>query len=357
LSPIGKIFSDGLTAVDTSNCWTHSSSNEMALTHLSETEVRRLLDPLEVISAIEAGFRDRYPTVTIPTRTQAQVADGIFLGMMCFDQSTRTMGMKLVLVRERSREVTGARAATDAALLAGRIQATYLLLDHETAQPMLSMSANYLTDLRTAATSAVATKFLARADARTLGIFGTGRLARTHLKALTLVRDFQRVLICGRNPSRSSEFVDETAREFPGLSIVPADARTCASDSDVICTCTSGSKPLFDGEDLRDGTHLNLVGCFQPHAREVDSITIQRSRVFVDTYDAVSSEMGDLLIPISEGRIKPNHVSGDLHELVCGKKAGRRTEREVTVFKSVGVSLEDLIAAEIVLKRRRAQEQ
>src|SRR5207248_1297427 len=166
----------------------------------------------------------------------------------------------------------------------GRVQATYLLLDAETAQPRLTIAANYLTDLRTAATSAVATKFLARPNVATLGIFGTGRLAHAHLAVLPLVRKFQRVLICGRNESRTAEFVKRVSSEIPGIEIVCADPAICAAESDVLCTCTSSSMPLFDGEDLSPGAHLNLVGAFRPETRAVDTLTIQRSRVVVDTY-------------------------------------------------------------------------
>ena len=131
--------------------------------------------------------------------------------------------------------------------------------------------------------------------------------------------------------------------------ITATDPRTCAAESDVLCTCTSHSAPLFDGHDLRPGTHLNLVGAFRPQTREVDSYTIQRARVVVDTYGAALSEVGELLIPLQEGAITRSHVAADLHELVSGAKQGRRSPEEITVFKSVGCALEDLVAAELLL--------
>ncbi len=260
--------------------------------------------------------------------------------MSCYDSSLPALGMKLVTVRKNPDPGEGG------------VSATYLLLDPETAEPRLTIAANYLTDLRTAATSAVATKFLARPDAATLGIFGTGRLARAHLSVRLLVRDFKRILICGRDRERSFKFVNQMSEDLSNmgvLEIATADARTCAAESDVICTCTSNSAPLFDGDDLRPGTHLNLVGAFQPHTREVDTRTIQRARVVVDTYQAAQSEAGDLLIPFEEGAIARDHAVSDLHELVSGKKQGRCTREEITVFKSVGCALEDLVAAELLL--------
>jgi len=135
--------------------------------------------------------------------------------------------------------------------------------------------------------------------------------------------------------------------EVLSLAVEPADARTCAAQSDVICTCTTARDPLFDGDLLRPGTHLNLVGAFQPHAREVDAVTIQRSRVVVDTYDAALAEAGDVLIPMREGLITRAHLLADLHELTAGNLV-RRNRDEITVFKSVGCALEDLVAAELL---------
>jgi ornithine cyclodeaminase/alanine dehydrogenase-like protein (mu-crystallin family) len=327
----------------------------MSSVHLTEADVCQLLNPAHLCAAIESAFRDRYPSISLPQRTHAELAHGIFLAMSCYDRAAGTLGMKLVLVRDQAQHRPADRSHDSPALTEGRVQATYLLLDPETAQPRLTIAANYLTDLRTAATSAVATKFLARPDSSTLGIFGTGRLARAHLTVLPLVRNFQRVLICGRNPSRSAEFVQQLSRELSGLTVTAVDARTCAAESDVLCTCTSNSAPLFDGRDLRPGTHLNLVGAFRPETREVDTHTILRSRVVVDTYSAAASEVGELLIPLQEGAITRNHVAADLHELVSGTKQGRRSSEEITVFKSVGCALEDLVAAELLLDANPAE--
>ncbi len=338
----------------------------MSYPHLTEADVRRLLDPAQLCAALETAFRDRYPSISLPQRTHAEVAHGIFLAMSCYDGAAGTLGMKLVLVRDQAQDYLAQDRAEDHAgnrspnlngdaFTEGRVRATYLLLDPETAQPRLTIAANYLTDLRTAATSAVATKFLARSEVSTLGIFGTGRLARAHLATLPLVRSFQRVLICGRTSARSAELVQRVSGELPGLTITVVDARTCAAQSDVLCTCTSNSAPLFDGRDLRPGTHLNLVGAFRPQTREVDSHTIQNSRVVVDTYGNALSEVGELLIPLQEGLITRDHIVADLHELVSGAKQGRRSPEEITVFKSVGCALEDLVAAELLLAADPAQ--
>jgi ornithine cyclodeaminase/alanine dehydrogenase-like protein (mu-crystallin family) len=301
-----------------------------------DSAIRRL-NPLDVISAIEAAFRDRYPTVVIPLRTQIATNDGVVLIMPCYDPTRNTLGMKLVTVLNHP------------ARPEDRVQATYLLLDPASGKPRLEIPAAYLTDLRTAATSAVATKYLARADAKTLGIFGTGREARAHLKVVRLVRNFTRILVAGSQPEKSRRFAEQMAKEL-SVAVEAADARTCASNSDVICTCTTSSQPLFDGLLLKSGTHLNVIGAFQPHTREVDDVTVRRSLVVAETYDAVFAEAGDILIPLNQSLITRDHVRADLHELLSGKKTVRSSPQDITLFKSVGSALEDLATAELVLK-------
>lgn len=306
----------------------------MAILNFTEDQIRRRLDPTRLMAAIEAGFRDRYPSIAIPPRTHISMENGTFLIMPCHDRRGAILGMKFVTFLNNP-----PRAEE-------RIRATYMLFDPASARPTLIIPANYLTDLRTAVTSAVATKFLAREDARVLGIFGTGRQAHAHIRSLPLVREFRHVLVCGRNFEQSRKFAAEASEDLH-LRVEAADASTCAAESDVICTCTTAQAPLFDGKLLRPGTHLNLVGAFQPRAREVDSVTIQRSRVVVDTYQAALAEAGDLLIPMSEALITRDHLLADLHELTAGKRV-RADRDDITVFKSVGCALEDLAAAELL---------
>jgi ornithine cyclodeaminase/alanine dehydrogenase-like protein (mu-crystallin family) len=300
---------------------------------LTEDDVRAL-DPARVLTAIEIAFRDRYDSVTIAPRIQIPVAGGIFLIMTCYSRTGNTLGTKLVVVRDNP---VGSLE---------RIEATYLLWNAGSSEPRLMIPANYLTDLRTAATSAVATRFLARKDAEVLGIFGTGRQARAHIKIMPLVRSFKRVLVCGTDAERTRRFAREMSSE--NLPVEASDAASCASEADVICTCTSSQTPVFDGRVFRPGTHLNLVGTFQPHAREVDSATMKRARIAVETYDGVLAEAGDLLIPLGERVISREQIVADLHELVSSKKSVRRSAEEVTVFKSVGCALEDLATAELL---------
>lgn len=301
---------------------------------VTENEVKAKLDPERLIGALQDAFQKRYPDTLIPVRTQMKVADGIFLMMPCYDRKGRGLGAKLVMVMDNP-------PTPDQ-----KLHATYLVLDPTTGCPKVTMPAAYLTDTRTAATSALATKYLAREDVRVLGVFGTGRQARAHLRVLRLVRNFTTFLVSGLEPGSSREFAQEMSREL-GAPVESVYSRACAAESDVLCTCTTSPRPLFDGRMLRPGTHLNLVGAFQPHTREVDDFTVERSRIVVDTYDGALAEAGDLLIPMKNGVIVREQILADLHEMVSGKKI-RRDRSDITLFKSVGCALEDLVAAELV---------
>ena len=309
---------------------------------LSEAEVHEHLDPVGLISDLESAFRDRFPDFLIPTRLHFDLADGVFLVMPCCDRSGKALGMKLVKVQ------------SDAQCSDDRVHATFLLLDPRTGSPRLQMPATYLTQVRTAATSILATKLLAREDVTTLGMFGAGRQARAHLRLLRKVRNFTRVLVCALDPVRTRAFAGQMSNEVD-LPVEPCDADTCAASADVLCTCTTSSTPLFDGNLLRPGTHLNLVGTFQPHAREVDSVTVKRSAIAVDTYDGALAEAGDLLIPINEGVISRDHIRWDLHELTKNTPSARTHRDQITLFKSVGTAFEDLVAAEQIEKSLKSK--
>lgn len=302
---------------------------------LTEVEVHRLLDPRALIPAIEEAFRSRYPSALLPTRTQMKLADGIFLIMPCHDRIGHGLGMKLVKFNENPRQPDD------------RLQATYILLDADSGCAKLVIPANYLTDMRTAATSAVATRLLAREDARVLGVFGTGRQARAHLHVLRHVRNFERALVCGRDTARTRHFAEQMEHEL-AMKVEAVYSRTCANESDVLCTCTTSKTPLFDGKMLRKGAHINAVGSFQPTTRELDDYTVRHARIVVDTYDGALAEAGDLLIPLKAGIIKRENLLADLHELSRGKKTVRTGPSDITVFKSVGNALEDLVAAELL---------
>jgi ornithine cyclodeaminase/alanine dehydrogenase-like protein (mu-crystallin family) len=296
----------------------------------SEEQVRSAVKVDDVIRAIRQAFTRGFATVRMPVRTVLELDGAILLIMPCYCSSLNAAGVKLVSVSDRA-----------------GVNAVYELLDPATGIAVALMQANYLTDLRTAATSAVATDLLARNDAQTLGVFGSGRQAAAHFAVLPRVRSFRRFLVCGSGRSDLRAFCGKMKKDH-ALEIEAADAETVARESDVICACTTARAPLFDGRCLPAGTHLNLVGAFQPKACEVDDITVKRARVVVDTYEGAMQEAGDLLIPIKNGVIDRSHIAADLHDIASGNKPGRTRSDEVTLFKSVGCALEDLVTAQLV---------
>lgn len=288
-----------------------------------------------VIDALRAAFaRDFSQTLDMPVRSSLSLPDqGVLLLMPAYDSFLGVAGIKTVTVTR----ATG-------------VHATYELLDPNGGMTLARMEARSLTDLRTAATSAVVTSVLARSDARTLGIFGTGRQAEAHIAVLLHVRNFSHVHVCGSGRTDVQQFCQTMSDRYK-LQVDPADAESCIRQSDVVCTCTTSRVPVFDGHWLRPGMHLNLIGAFQPDSHEVDEETVRRSRVVVDTYAGAWAEAGDLLIPLRTAAIKKSHILADLHELLSGKKQVRTTSNDITLFKSVGCALEDLVTAKLVYDR------
>ena len=299
----------------------------------SESQVRSAVMPDEVIQAIRSAFARGFATLRMPVRTTLELDGALLLVMPCYDSALNAAGVKLVSVSAKA-----------------GVHAIYELLDPSTGISIARMEADYLTDLRTAATSAVATDLLARKDAETLGIFGSGRQAVAHLTVLPCVRKFKRFLVCGSARSDLKAFCAKMKKEHV-LDIEMTDAQTVAKESDVICTCTTAHEPLFNGNWLRLGTHLNLVGAFQPETSEVDDTTVKRARVVVDTYEGALSEAGDLLIPINNGTVERSHIVADLHEIASGKKQGRTNPDQITLFKSVGCAMEDLVTAHLIYQQ------
>jgi alanine dehydrogenase len=296
-----------------------------------EEQVRSAIRVDEAIHAIHAAFVRGFESVHMPVRTVLELDGAVLLIMPCYDSALNAAGVKHVSVSAKA-----------------GVNAVYELLDPSTGIPVARIEANYLTDLRTAATSAVATDLLARKDAKTLGVFGSGRLAAAHFAVLPSIRDFTRFLVCGSGCSDLNAFCATMKTEL-AVDIEPVSAERLARESDVICTCTTSRTPLLNGDWLRPGTHLNLVGAFQPETREVDDSAVKRARVVVDTYEGSLQEAGDLLIPMKNGVIDRTHIIADLHEIAAGKKPARGGVDEITLFKSVGCALEDLVMARLLI--------
>lgn len=320
---------------------------------LNESDLRRALKMSEVIAAVEAGFRAvACGDVRMPERLRLIIPerDALMLEMPAFSQSSSStgqsasgdesaLGSKIVTVFEHNAERNLAI-----------IQAVYLLLDAHTGVPASVMDGRFITAIRTAATSAVATKFMAARAIKRLAIFGAGVQARFHIEAMMCVAQIERVMITSRTIEKAYALSDyvKSAYSIP-CDVVPPEEAT--SNANLICTCTNSPVPLFDGRLLRPGTHVNAVGAYTPATRELDLEAIRRARVIIDSELAAGTEAGEILIPLAEGAIEASHVKGTLADLVSGKVAGRESGDEITVFRSCGLAIEDLVTASLAFKR------
>jgi ornithine cyclodeaminase/alanine dehydrogenase-like protein (mu-crystallin family) len=230
------------------------------------------------------------------------------------------------------------------------IHALYVLFSSETLEPLALFDGSALTALRTAAVSGLATRYLAIPDSRVLVMFGAGVQARSHVEAMRGERGFDRLYVVSRTEEHAREIATDARAQGLAAEVGAPDA---VAEADVVCTCTTSSRPLFDGSLLKPGSHVNAVGSYRPETREIDTETVRRGRVVVETRDAALAEAGDLLIPIAEGAIREDHIAADLGEVVRGRNV-RTGPDDVTVFKSVGVAFEDLVVARAAFERMTA---
>jgi ornithine cyclodeaminase len=234
-------------------------------------------------------------------------------------------------------------------------QGAVLLFDAERGRPLAFLDAASITAIRTAAVSALATRLLAREDAGDLALLGTGVQASTHLAALREVRPLRRVRVWSRDPANARRFAaEESARH--GLTVEPAaSARAAVDGADLICTVSAAVEPILLGEWIAPGAHVNAVGACTPDARELDTAAVVRARLFVDRRESALHEPGEILTPLREGAITEDHIAGEIGELLLGKVTGRRTADEVTLFESLGITVEDLAAARHIYRRALEQ--
>lgn len=293
-------------------------------------QLRGALSMSDAIDALDRAFGESLPAA--PDRSHLDTGSGDLLVMPAWAEDAA--GVKLVTVAPGNPE-------RDLPL----IQGVYVLFEKPGLTPIAIFDAAALTALRTAAISGVATRHLARTEASTLLIFGAGVQAAAHLEAMAAERPIETVQVVSRTTERAEALV-ETARAI-GLDAAVAGPEDVSS-ADVICTCTTSTRPLFSGDLLAPGVHLNAVGSYQPAARELDDVAVGRARVVVDTMTALR-ESGDLLSPIDNGTLDPQDVT-DLATVVSEKR-GRVSESEITIFKSVGAAFEDLVVARAAAQR------
>ncbi|MEY2562726.1 MAG: hypothetical protein QOH88_919 [Verrucomicrobiota bacterium] len=290
---------------------------------LDEKEVRSLLQMEELIPAMAEALRDLSAgKVVQPMRQVLPIAEhhGFFGVMPAYG---RALGAKLVTFYPNNSGVP-----THHAMI--------LLFRPETGEPLVTMDGRLITEMRTAAVSAVATDALARQDTPVLAILGSGVQARSHLEALRIVRSFREVRVW--SPRNANEF----ARRFHITAA--ASSEEAVRGADVIVVATAATTPVLKGEWLSPGAHINAVGATRPNWRELDDDVLRQARVYVESREAASKESGDV---IAAGKI-----FAEIGEVLAGVKAGRESDQEITLFKSVGVAVEDIVAAELVWRRK-----
>lgn len=235
-------------------------------------------------------------------------------------------------------------------------QGIVALFDGETGRPTAILNGSAVTAIRTAAVTALATRVLARADVRSLAMIGSGVQARAHLESLLLVRDFERVAIFSPTAANAERLAASSRERFPGgpAFAVAAGAREALEGADVVVLATNSATPVIERAWVADGAHVNAIGSSVPSAHELDVATLAASELFVDSRESVENEAGEYRLALSEGAIAPGHVVAELGEVLIGERPGRSGESALTVFRSLGIAVEDLAAAELAVARARA---
>ena len=232
-------------------------------------------------------------------------------------------------------------------------QGAVLLFSAETGELLAMMNASAITAIRTAAVSGVATELLARTDACNLALIGSGVQARSHLVAMSEVRSIKRCRIASRHIEHAKDFCEEMRPDFP-FALEPVETvEEALAGADLIVTTTTAVEPIVRREWIAAGAHLNLVGSSTPNTREVDSETMAAVSLFVDRRESTINEAGDYLFPAREGVIGPNHIRAEIGEVLKGDRPGRTSPDEITCFKSLGLAVEDLFAAEYLYRKAR----
>ncbi|MDE1570409.1 ornithine cyclodeaminase family protein [Aquabacter sediminis] len=302
-------------------------------------EVEAALTYPRLVEALRAAFREEGEPMPVrqsyPVGTEA--APGHLLLMPAWKRGS-AIGTKLVTV-----------FPGNAARGLGSVASLYVLMDGETGQPRAIIEGDALTNRRTAAASALASSYLSRPDSRTLAIIGTGHVAAHLMEAHCAIRPIDRILVFGRNRERAAALVERARTHLKVQAEVMSELDAMVGMADIVACGTTSVEPLVRGALVRPGTHVDLVGAFTPKMRESDDALIAHADIYVDTRAGALAEAGDLLQPIAAGAWSADRLKGDLHDLTAGRVPGRTDTAAITVFKSVGAALEDLVAAQLLV--------
>jgi ornithine cyclodeaminase/alanine dehydrogenase-like protein (mu-crystallin family) len=299
----------------------------------------------DAIEAMDAAFLQLSDgRVTMPARSSVEIpeANGVVLIMPCYAARTHHVSLKLLT-----------QFADNGRLGLPLIQAVVLLTDAVNGRLLAFMDGSAITALRTGAVSGVATRLLAPPGADTAAIFGAGVQARAQLEAVCTVRQIKQVRVFDCRRAAAEAFAEDMSARLGIPVLVASSTAEALAGAQVVCTATTATTPVFEDQELAAGVHINAMGSWRPQTAEIPPKTVCRARVFVDHRAAALEEAGDLLMPLREGRITAEHVRTELGEVIANRAAGRQTTNEVTLFKSVGLAVQDLFAAARALENAR----
>ena len=316
---------------------------------LNATDIRKALPMNEAIEAMKNAYASlSNGKAVVPLRTRLSIPNSealsLFMPAFASSQEGDALAIKVVSL-----------FPTNPARGLAYIQAAVLVLDPETGRAIAMLEGSSLTAIRTGAAGGAAIDLLARKESKTIAIFGAGVQARTQLEAACTARQIETVFLFAKNTENAQAFADE----MKGKGSITQDIRVAQSPreaiehADIICTATTSSTPVFQDVDLKPGTHISAVGSYTPDMQEVPAETLRRAKIFVDSRSASLEEAGDIIQPIHAGLFNETHICGELGEAVLGKIPGRQSEDEITYFKSVGIAVQDAVAAQVALNNAR----
>jgi len=312
---------------------------------LSRDDVTRVLEMPDCMDVVEKAFAELASgTAVLPLRIPITPPDGLSLYMPAYLKELGALACKVVTVYKNN------PTKHNLPTVIGKV----LLQDPETGDVICIMDGGYLTAVRTGAASGVATKYLAKEDiGQTAGILGAGVQAKMQLWAVAVARKLSKALVYDISDKAVNSFISEMSAKL-NLEIKKADSPDgLLAEADIICTATSSATPIFDGNKVRPGTHINGIGSHTPNARELDTAIVKKSKFIADSYEACLKEAGDIMIPIDEGALDRSHMFAELGEVVTGKKPARESNDEITLFKSNGLAIQDVATAKLVYDKAK----
>lgn len=316
---------------------------------LTAEDVRKALPMREAIEAMKSAYASLSAgTAVVPLRTRLSTPDSdalsLFMPAYVNARDASALAVKVVSL-----------FPTNPARGLAFIQAAVLVFDPETGQATALLEGSSLTAIRTGAAGGAAIDLLARPDSKVVAVFGAGVQGRAQLEAACTARQVRTVFVYDPDPEKAKSVADEMKGRGP----IPMDLRAAADpqgateNADIICTATTSLRPVFDDNHVKPGTHISAVGSYTPDMQEVPAETLQRARIFVDSRSASLEETGDLIQPMRAGLFDESHIDGELGEVVLGRISGRQSQAEITCFISVGIAVQDAMAAQVALTNAR----